>query len=58
MSKYRKSFDDIYCHLWKILDKPKLSSWDRQRCKQLLKQMWREHHLGRFYKKPLRLNSK
>ena len=53
VSRFRKSFDDIYSQLWDILDKPKLNYWDRHRCKQLLNQLLREHHFGESYR-PLR----
>lgn len=56
MSRFRKSFNDIYHKLWLLLDKPKLNYYDRCRCKRLLNQLFREHH--GIYAKPLRLSEK
>lgn len=57
MSRFRKSFNDIYEQLWDILDKPNLNYRDRQRSKQLLNQLFREHYFGRWYK-PLRFSKR
>lgn len=56
MSRFRKSFNDIYHKLWDILDKPKLSYYDRYRCKQLLNQLFREYH--RIWNKPLKFGKR
>lgn len=58
MSRFRKSFNDIYDKLWDILDKPKLTFQDRMRCKRLLNQLWREHHFGKFDRRPLKFSKK
>lgn len=58
MSRFRKSFNDIYSKLWDILDKPKLTFYDRMRCKQLLNQLHREHYIGKFDRRPLRFSEK
>lgn len=56
MSRFRKSFNDIYYKLWDILDKPKLNYLDRCKCKQLLNQLFREYH--GIWNRPLRFSKK
>lgn len=48
MSKYNKTFYDVYCELWELLDKPRLKFWQRMRAKQLLNQLLRLHNTHFF----------
>ena len=48
MGKHKKTFYDVYCELWELLDKPKLRFWQRMRTKQLLNQLLRMHENKEF----------
>ena len=48
MSKHNKTFYDVYCELWELLDKPRLKFWQRMRAKQLLNQLLRLHNTHFF----------
>ena len=48
MGKHKKTFYDVYCELWELLDKPKLRFWQRMRTKQLLNQLLRTHENKEF----------